>query len=65
VVVQPEDGLVVTALAVVHSVTISFVRSTARDAGAATSARDESKCCKYSGGGQVTGGSFTPLSLET
>jgi hypothetical protein len=64
-VVLPDEGLVVTDVSVVHPAANSFFQQTAHTAGAAASLRDASKFRKYGGGGQVAGGSFTPLSMES
>jgi hypothetical protein len=64
-VVLPDEGLVVTDVSVVHPAANSFFQRAARTAGAAASLRDASKFRKYGGGGQVAGGSFTPLSMES
>jgi hypothetical protein len=64
-VVLPDEGLVVTDVSVVHPAASSFFRQAAHTAGAAASLRDASKFCKYGGGGQVAGGSFTSLSMES
>jgi hypothetical protein len=64
-VVLPDEGLVVTDVSVVHPATNSFFQQTAHTAGAAASLQDESKFRKYGGGGQVAGGSFTPLFMES
>jgi hypothetical protein len=49
----------------VHPAANSFFRRAAHMAGTAASLRDASKFCKYGGGGQVAGGSFTALSMES
>jgi hypothetical protein len=64
-VVLPDEGLVVTDVSVVHPAANSFFQRAARTAGATASLRDASKFRKYGGGGQVAGGSFTPLSMES
>jgi hypothetical protein len=64
-VVLPDQGLVVTDVSVVHPAANSYFDRAAHTAGAAASLRDASKFYKYGGGGQVTGGSFTPLSMES
>jgi hypothetical protein len=43
----------------------SFLNRAAHEAGAAASARGATKSRKYGGGGQVAGGSYTPLSMES
>jgi hypothetical protein len=64
-VVLPDECLVVTDVSVVHPAANSFFQQAAHAAGAAASARDAAKSRKYGGGGQVAGGSFTPLSMES
>jgi hypothetical protein len=64
-VVLPDEGLVVTDVSVVHPAANSFFQRAAHGATATASARDAAKSRKYSGGGQVAGGSFTPLSMES
>jgi hypothetical protein len=60
-VVLPDEGLVVTDVSVVHPAANSFFQRAAHTAGTAASTRDAPKSCKYGGGGQVAGSSFTPL----
>jgi hypothetical protein len=43
----------------------SFFNWAAHEAGAAASVRGATKSCKYCGGGQVAGSSYTPLSIES
>jgi hypothetical protein len=64
-VVLPDEGLVVTDVSVLHPAANSFFHRAAHTAGAAAYLRDASKNYKYGGGGQVAGGSFTPLSMES
>jgi hypothetical protein len=64
-VVLPDEGLVVTDMSVVHPAANSYFHRASHTAGAAASLRDASKFYKYGGGGQVAGGSFTPLSMES
>jgi hypothetical protein len=64
-VVLPDEGLVVTDVSVIHPAANSYFHRAAHTAGAAASLRDASKFYKYGGGGQVAGGSFTPLSMES
>jgi hypothetical protein len=64
-VVLLDEALVVTDVSVVNPAANSFFQRAAHRAGAAASLRDASKFRKYSGSGQVAGGSFTPLSLES
>jgi hypothetical protein len=64
-VVLPDEGLVVTDVSVVHPAANSFFHRAAHTAGAAASLQDASKNYKYGGGGQVAGGSFTPLFMES
>jgi hypothetical protein len=64
-VVLPDEGLVVTDVSVVPLPPTVFSTREAHAAGAAASLRDASKFYKYGGGGQVAGGSLTPLSMES
>jgi hypothetical protein len=64
-VVLPDKVLVVTDVSVVHPAANIFFQRAAHMAGEEASLRDASKFCKYGGGGQVAGGSFTPLSMES
>jgi hypothetical protein len=64
-VVLPDEGFVVTDVSVVHPAANSYFHRAAHTAGAAATLRDASKFYKYGGGGQVAGGSCTPLSMES
>jgi hypothetical protein len=63
-VAQPDEGLVVTDVSVVHPAAKSFLQGTAHMAGAAASMRDAANSRKYGVGGQVAGGSFAPVPME-
>jgi hypothetical protein len=56
---------VVTDVSVVHPAANSFLQLAAHMAGAAASAMDAAKSCKYGGGGQVAGCSSATLSMES